>query len=152
MKAQFAPMDIAIIIIMLIIGALIIFLTSFLIPMRDLSLALKVEFTNNEADLALLSLLPLNYSQSSHQTIYERLSLKDLYPIDTDENFKKSFTNMLNKSLNWKLKCFELRNKTSVLISYGNCYSFDYKSTFCPIYKPGGLTEEIMLEYNKVVG
>ena len=76
MKAQLAPLDIAVIALVLFAG---LFLLAFLpkhLLVRNLAVMTKITYTSSEADLTLLALFPLEYEE---RTLYSIFSVSPSY-------------------------------------------------------------------------
>lgn len=136
------PFEIGLILVVFVVCMVVIHLVSPLILRQQLAITTKITYTSNEAPLTLLSLLNLKYD--GRHTVY--------YALSTD-NTSSEVTNFITRKLGQisNVDCFNLSNETSVIISNGNCKSFDYTAEVT-IFKPYGnkLTEKVILEYNKV--
>jgi len=146
MKAQLAPLDIAVISLVLFVGLLLLALIPAHLVTRNLAITTKITYTSNEADLTLLTLLSTSYNG---RTLYSVFSAS---PFEIkSENFKNFFTSQLNKTLAYKLKCYSLIVDKEEL-KLGGCSSYDYRAAY-PIFKPynpAGLIGKVELAYQKV--
>ena len=146
MKAQLAPLDIAVIALVLFVGLFFLAFMPDKFIVRNLAVSTKITYTSNEADLTLLALLPLKYEGKTFYWIFST-SPSSIQ----NQNFKESFTKALNKTLAYKLKCYKLRIGKYELKS-GSCTSYDYRAAY-PIFKPYNPTDlvgRIELSYQKV--
>jgi len=146
MKAQLAPLDIAVISLVLFAGLFLLALMPTHLVTRNLAATTKITYTSNEADLTLLTLLSTSYNG---RTLYFVFSASP-FEIKT-ENFQKFFTSQLNKTLAYKLKCYNLIVDKEEL-KEGDCSSYEYRAAY-PIfrpYNPAQLIEKVELAYQKV--
>jgi len=142
LKGQ-TPFEIGLILIVLVFGMILISLIPLPILRHQLAVTTKITYTSNEASLTLLSLLQLKYDNV--HTVYYALSTRDVNGLDSKViEFIKTKLNQLSHA-----SCFKLMNETDVILSNGDCKSFDYIGEGT-IFKPYGKVEKIILEYNKV--
>ena len=149
MKAQLAPFDIGIIMMILLVAAIItiFFWEGFHIFTK--TVVIDMIYDTNEANLMLLSLLPLNYSDS--KTVYEKISLSEYYPID--KNFVDYLNSTIFKMFEKEPKCYKLSLDSKLLVSYREEYCDDTKYNakvliFVP-YSNGNIIKYLYLNYNR---
>lgn len=146
MKSQFAPFDIALISIILIVVALmsIFILEGF--HLFTTTVIVDIVYNSNEAYLTLLSILPLNYSS---KTVYEILSLYDFSP--PDENFVEFLNESLLKNFDREPKCLKLTYGSFNLEYKSKDYSGECKDTNfnarIPIFLPYNEAERVRYLY-----
>lgn len=140
-KAQ-TPFEIGIILIVFLLFLIIIRVLPSPFIRQQLAITTKTIYTSNEASLTLLTLLNLKYD--GVHTVYHALSVGDI-----NQDVSRFIAQKLRQLSN--VDCFRLSNETSIIISSGDCKSFDYVAE-AKIFKPYGkkLTERIILEYEKV--
>lgn len=136
------PFEIGLILLVLFMGLIVVALLPPIFFRHQLALTTKILYTSNEASLTLLTLLNLKYD--GVHTVYYALSTGSMSQEVSD--FIKQKLKQLSH-----VACFRLSNETSVIISEGDCKSFDYAAS-ATIFKSYGkkLTERITLEYEKV--
>lgn len=136
------PFEVGIILAVLLFGLVAIHIFPLPFLRHPLATTTKTIYTSNEASLTLLSLLNLRYDEK--HTVYYALSTGDVNQKVSEFIIKKL------KQLS-NVDCFRLSNETGVIVSYGNCKSFDYAAE-ATIFKPYGkkLVEKVVLEYKKV--
>ena len=151
MKSQFAPLDIALISIILLFVALISIFLLEGFHIFTTTVIVDIVYQPNEAYLYLLSLLSLNYNS---KTVYETLSYYDLLPYD--ENFVKFLNESLLKNFDKEPKCLKL-TYGNLLIEYkrkdyyGDCSETNFNANI-PIFIPynnGQLVRYLYLNYER---
>ena len=146
MKGQFAPFDIAVISLILIVFVLISLFLLEGFHAFTTTVVVDMIYQPNEAYLTLLSILPLNYNS---KTVYEILSFYDFLPYD--DNFAKFLNETILKTFDIAPKCFKL-TYANLLVEYkksdykGDCKDTEYNAAI-PIFVPYNKAEIVRYIY-----